>query len=217
MPHARRRGTKCERTNRARAATTIDGNAGSVTLQFSDESHAVLTLPTGRQIALSRFDFASEEGLFLEMPAAPEDLARNFYGVWPFGAHGSSHALDGHPGWDIEFRAGAKVQRLAGSVLAEDGAAVIEARGVRRSWVTDENRAARSRLVSASTLASCASLESRIPSSASAIWLAKVCASLGAAAAVRSSIGTTSSARSCVAASRTGGSMGWSLSTRQVA
>jgi hypothetical protein len=100
-----------------RAATTVEGDAGAVTLQFSDESNAVLTLPTGRQIALTRFDFASEEGLFLEMPVASEDMARNFLGLWPFGAHGSSHALDGHPGWDVEFRIGTSVRAAyAGTV-----------------------------------------------------------------------------------------------------
>lgn len=98
-------------------ASAVEANAGAVSLQFSDESNAVMTLPDGRQIAISRFDFASEEGLFLEMPVSSGDLARNFLGLWPFGVHGSSHALDGHPGWDVEFRIGASVHAAyAGTV-----------------------------------------------------------------------------------------------------
>ena len=52
--------------------------------------------------------------------------------------------------------------------------AVIEASGVRRSWVTDEKSAARSRFVSASIRASSASDPSRMPSIARAIWVASV-------------------------------------------
>ncbi len=100
-----------------RAAGVVDANAGALSLQFSDESNAMMTLPNGRQIALTRFDFASEEGLFLEMPVSAGEGARNFLGLWPFGVHGSSHALDGHPGWDIEFQIGASVHAAyAGTV-----------------------------------------------------------------------------------------------------
>ena len=47
------------------------------------------------------------------MPIALPDLGSAAYGLWPFGVHGSSHALDGHPGWDIEFRPGASVLAAA--------------------------------------------------------------------------------------------------------
>ncbi len=50
--------------------------------------------------------------------------------------------------------------------------ALIEASGVRRSWVTEENRAARMRLASASTRASAASSPSRARSRASESWAA---------------------------------------------
>lgn len=40
------------------------------------------------------------------LPIATGDTVFTAYGVWPFGVHGADHALDGHPGWDIEFRVG---------------------------------------------------------------------------------------------------------------
>lgn len=40
------------------------------------------------------------------LPVAANDTAFAALGVWPFGVHGSSHAVDGHPGWDIEFKIG---------------------------------------------------------------------------------------------------------------
>lgn len=46
----------------------------------------------------------------LDLPVAVGDTAANAYGIWPFGVHGSSHALDGHPGVDVEFRPGAQVR-----------------------------------------------------------------------------------------------------------
>lgn len=53
----------------------------------------------------------------LELPIGPGDQANNAYGLWPFGVHGGGHALDGHPGWDVEYRPGANVLAAAdGSV-----------------------------------------------------------------------------------------------------
>ena len=49
----------------------------------------------------------------VELPIAPGDSGTNAYGIWPFGVHGGSHALDGHPGFDIEFRPGAFVLAAA--------------------------------------------------------------------------------------------------------
>jgi hypothetical protein len=49
---------------------------------------------------------------------AAGDTASNAYGIWPFGVHGSSHAADGHPGFDVEFRPGALVRAAAdGTIL----------------------------------------------------------------------------------------------------
>lgn len=53
----------------------------------------------------------------LDLPVASGDQAGSAYGLWPFGVHGGGHALDGHPGWDVEFRPGANVLAAAdGSV-----------------------------------------------------------------------------------------------------
>src|SRR5689334_997482 len=48
----------------------------------------------------------------VDLPIAAEDTAFNAYGLWPFGVHGGSHAVDGHPGWDIEYRAGASARAV---------------------------------------------------------------------------------------------------------
>lgn len=49
----------------------------------------------------------------LDMPIDPADSANAAFGIWPFGVHGGDHALDGHPGWDIEFRPGALLRAPA--------------------------------------------------------------------------------------------------------
>jgi hypothetical protein len=52
------------------------------------------------------------------MPIAPGDGATTVFGIWPFGVHGGDHALDGHPGWDVEFRPGATLRAPADGVVA---------------------------------------------------------------------------------------------------
>lgn len=53
------------------------------------------------------------------MPLAAGDSATAAFGLLPFGYHGADHAEDGHPGWDIEFRAGGLVRAAAdGTVLS---------------------------------------------------------------------------------------------------
>ena len=53
------------------------------------------------------------------LPIAAKDTAFAAYGVWPFGVHGSSHALDGHPGWDIEYKVGGEALAAeAGTVMS---------------------------------------------------------------------------------------------------
>jgi hypothetical protein len=62
----------------------------------------------------------------IALPVSPGDWARSGLGLWPFGVHGADHALDGHPGWDIEFRPGAPVRAAAAGIvqsLAADGSA----------------------------------------------------------------------------------------------
>lgn len=56
------------------------------------------------------------------LPVAPGDTATNFFGLTAFGIHfggtgPSGHGLDGHPGWDVEFRVGAQVRAAADGVL----------------------------------------------------------------------------------------------------
>jgi hypothetical protein len=53
----------------------------------------------------------------IELPIAEGDSANNGLGIWPFGVHGASHALDGHPGFDIEFRPGASVRAAADGTI----------------------------------------------------------------------------------------------------
>lgn len=53
----------------------------------------------------------------IDLPIAPGDDVSVMYGVWPFGVHGSVHAIDGHPGFDFEYRAGASVLAAADGVV----------------------------------------------------------------------------------------------------
>jgi hypothetical protein len=47
------------------------------------------------------------------LPIAPGDSTSLAYTIWPFGVHGSSHAVDGHPGYDFEYPIGARVLAAA--------------------------------------------------------------------------------------------------------
>ena len=55
--------------------------------------------------------------LAVSMPIDPGDSANTAFGLAPFGYHGADHALDGHPGWDIEYRPGAMVRAAAGGEI----------------------------------------------------------------------------------------------------
>jgi hypothetical protein len=48
----------------------------------------------------------------IAMPIDPADTARTAFGLWPWGVHGGGHP-EGHPGWDVEFQAGASVRAAA--------------------------------------------------------------------------------------------------------
>jgi hypothetical protein len=45
----------------------------------------------------------------MSLPIAVGDSASLAYTIWPFGVHGGGHALDGHPGFDFEYRLGSSV------------------------------------------------------------------------------------------------------------
>lgn len=53
----------------------------------------------------------------VDLPIAAGDGASNAYGIWPFGVHGASHAADGHPGFDVEFRPGAQARAAADGTI----------------------------------------------------------------------------------------------------
>jgi len=46
------------------------------------------------------------------------DSAHTVYGLWPFGVHGGGHP-EGHPGWDIEYVAGAQVRAAADGTITQ--------------------------------------------------------------------------------------------------
>ena len=53
---------------------------------------------------------------------ASGDTATNFFGLTAFGIHfggtgPSGHGLDGHPGWDVEYRVGAQVRAAADGIV----------------------------------------------------------------------------------------------------
>ena len=60
----------------------------------------------------------SGSGTFvIDLPIAPGDGATLAYGIWPYGVHGGGHAVDGHGGWDIEYRIGAPVLAATDGVV----------------------------------------------------------------------------------------------------
>ena len=50
---------------------------------------------------------ASSTPFVIDLPIAAGDGATLAYGIWPYGVHGGGHALDGHGGFDVEYRIGA--------------------------------------------------------------------------------------------------------------
>jgi hypothetical protein len=58
------------------------------------------------------------EPFAIDLPVASlADSAHVAYGLWPFGVHGGGHP-EGHPGWDVEFAAGAQVHAAADGTVA---------------------------------------------------------------------------------------------------
>ncbi len=53
----------------------------------------------------------------IDLPIAAGDGATYAYGIWPYGVHGGGHAVDGHGGFDIEYRVGAPVLAATDGVV----------------------------------------------------------------------------------------------------
>ena len=51
--------------------------------------------------------------LAVALPIDQADAANTVFGIRPFGYHGADHAVDGHTGWDIEYRIGGIVRAAA--------------------------------------------------------------------------------------------------------
>jgi hypothetical protein len=49
----------------------------------------------------------------IDMPLLAGDAANDSGGLTPFGVHLADHGVDGHPGWDIEYRIGGLVRAAA--------------------------------------------------------------------------------------------------------
>jgi len=60
---------------------------------------------------------ASSAPFVIDLPIAAGDGATLAYGIWPYGVHGGGHAVDGHGGFDIEYRVGAPVLAAADGVV----------------------------------------------------------------------------------------------------
>ena len=58
----------------------------------------------------------ASEPFLLELPIAAGDQAYAAFGIWPYGVHGGGHP-EGHPGVDLEYRAGAQVLASAAGTI----------------------------------------------------------------------------------------------------
>ncbi len=56
--------------------------------------------------------------LAVSLPIDSVDIANSGFGLLPFGYHGADHAIDGHAGWDIEYRPGGVVRAAAAGTVA---------------------------------------------------------------------------------------------------
>jgi hypothetical protein len=55
--------------------------------------------------------------LALAMPIDPGDSANAVFGLAPYGYHEATHATDGHPGWEIEYRPGGIARAAAAGTV----------------------------------------------------------------------------------------------------
>lgn len=95
------------------ASTTVLAVSASLDPD-DDESVYWLGQEAGRTVFVGNGYGATFE---LQLPVAAGDTAANLHGIWPFGIHDPSH-LEGHPGIDFEYAAGAKVRAAADGTVA---------------------------------------------------------------------------------------------------
>lgn len=86
--------------------------AGACSLERSPTSSTPIAGPTPPSAAPS-LPTRVPGVLAVSLPVGVSDLATTGFGVLPFGYHGPDHALDGHAGWDLEYRTGGVVRAAA--------------------------------------------------------------------------------------------------------
>ncbi len=63
------------------------------------------------------FPVAAQNSFTIQMPIREADIGGSSMGLNSFGAHIGNHGIDGHPGWDVEYRIGASVYTAADGVV----------------------------------------------------------------------------------------------------
>jgi len=63
---------------------------------------------------------SEEDGFELVLPVKKDEVVFDLMGIWPFGVKGGDHPL-GHPGIDIEAKAGTPVRAMGGGSLGKPG------------------------------------------------------------------------------------------------
>jgi hypothetical protein len=112
----------------ARACRTVSCAVALLLLVSCGGPSGVPTAPSPPQSAAAAPAPAAggSQTFSIDLPVDAADVGTNAYGIWPFGVHGGSHAVDGHPGFDIELRPGAQVRAAADGTVQH---AVADAQG----------------------------------------------------------------------------------------
>ena len=77
----------------------------------------VLAFVTLGILGFSSSPVDSQTSFSINMPLELSDIASSAFGLIPFGVHVGDHAVDGHPGWDIEYQIGASVRAAADGIV----------------------------------------------------------------------------------------------------
>lgn len=100
-----------------RSALLILMLAASAAACSSDDSPTAPTVVTALPPLTVPLPTTVPGVLTLSMPIDQADGATTAFGLAPFGYHGADHALDGHPGWDVEYRLGGIVRAAAAGTV----------------------------------------------------------------------------------------------------